>query len=119
MVLAAGGAKFGALVKSSELPMAESTGFADRDHEERLDFTVVQKLDFSDRDKVDYCIRYLSENVEFLRRRNEALRRAIAGAESAAPSAAEPVVPDYWHKYKRYRRLCREIADVEARISGA
>lgn len=103
---------------SGESPTAKSTDLTDRDHETRLDFAVLQNLDFSDRDRVAYCIRYLRENAEFLRCRNEKLRKAIARAETEV-AKAELVVPDYWRKYKEYRRLCKELSDVDAQIGSA
>lgn len=104
-------------MESGESCTEKDTVLTDRDHETRLEFAVLQNLDFSDRDKVAFCIRYLSENVEFLRRRNERLRKAMAEAKPSAPRT-KLVVPNYWRKYKRYRHLCKELCEVDALIGG-
>lgn len=104
-------------MKKGQSSAAKITGLIDRDHETRLDFSVLQNLDFSDRDKVAYCVRYLSKNVELLRRRNERLVKVIAEVETPILKE-ERVVPDYWRKYKRYRHLCKELSEVDALISA-
>lgn len=89
----------------------------EEDHRERLDFLILQRLDFDNKDKVEYCISRLKKNIDFFREKNSYLKRKIAEIKEVEIKVLH-VVPEYWHKYKKYRSLCKNLLEIDKLVEG-
>lgn len=89
--------------------------FTEEDHNLRLDFMFLQKIDFRDKKVVEMYISQLEKNIKFLRGRSQKIKdklsKALSDKEEIVPGFGS-IVPEYWKRYKKYRLVQRKLEET-------